>query len=262
MKKIALALLLLPLSLMAQTPSITLTPVITGLSRPVFATHCGDSRLFVVEQAGRIKVYDSAYNYLGIYLNVSNIVTQPATGGDERGLLGLAFHPNYAQNGYLYINYTRTVNGQLKSFISRYSVFANNPNKADSLSALEILSFNQPYSNHNGGCLAFGPDGYLYIGTGDGGSGNDPQGNGQKLNTYLAKMLRIDVDNGSPYVVPSDNPFVGTANVNPEIWAYGLRNPWRFSFDRINGNLWIADVGQNNYEEVNVHYNGDPAGDN
>ena len=262
MKKIALAFLLFPLCLLAQTPSITVTPVITGLSRPIYATHCGDSRLFVVEQAGRIKVYDSAYNYLGIYLNVSNIVTQPATGGDERGLLGLAFHPNYTQNGYFYINYTRTVNGQLKSFITRYSVFANNTNKADSLSALEILSFNQPYSNHNGGCLAFGPDGYLYIGTGDGGSGNDPQGNGQKLNTYLAKMLRIDVNNGTPYTVPTDNPFVGTANVNPEIWAYGLRNPWRFSFDRINGNLWIADVGQNNYEEVNVHYNGDPAGDN
>ncbi len=262
MKKLFLLLLVLPLSVLAQTPSLTLSPVITGLSKPIFLTHCGDNRVFVVEQAGRIKVYDSAYNYLGIYLNLSNIVTQPSSGGDERGLLGLAFHPNYSDNGYLYVNYTRTVSGQLKTFIARYSVFSNNPNKADSLSAFEILSFNQPFSNHNGGCLKFGPDGYLYIGTGDGGSGNDPQGNGQKMNTFLGKMLRIDVDGGSPYIVPSDNPFVGVANTFPEIWAYGIRNPWRFSFDKLNGNLWIADVGQNMYEEVNVHYNGDASGEN
>lgn len=262
MKRFFLLLTLLPFFTLAQTPSLTLTPVITGLSRPVFVTHCGDNRLFVVEQAGRIKVYDSVYNYKGIFLNVSNIVSQPSTQGDERGLLGLAFHPNYLQNGYFYINYTRTVSGQLKTFIARYSVFSNNPNKADSLSAVEILSFNQPFSNHNGGCLKFGPDGYLYIGTGDGGSANDPQGNGQKLNTYLGKMLRIDVDAGSPYAVPTDNPFVGVPNVFPEIWAYGIRNPWRFSFDKLNGNLWIADVGQNLYEEVNVHYYGDTAGDN
>ncbi len=249
-------------TLTAQTPSITLTPVITGLNKPVYLTHCGDSRVFVVEQTGRIKVYDSTYNYLGVFLNVTNIITAPTSNGDERGLLGLAFHPNYHENGFFYIAFNKTVNGQLKTALARYTVSLNNSNKADSLSGVELLSYNKPYSNHNGGCLQFGPDGYLYMGTGDGGSGNDPQGNGQKLTTYLAKMLRFDVNGTSTYTIPPSNPFVNDPNAYHEIWAYGLRNPWRFSFDKLNGNLWIADVGQNAYEEVNVHYNGTPSGEN
>jgi glucose/arabinose dehydrogenase len=173
--------------------------------------------------------------------------------GGEKGLLGLAFHPSYKSNGRFFINYTRRVSGQLQTVIAQYHVSSSDPNVADPNSGRIVLNFNQPFDNHNGGQMAFGPDGYLYIGTGDGGSGGDPQGNGQKLSTLLAKMLRIDINSGSPYAVPPDNPFVGVSGAKGEIWAYGLRNPWRFSFDRQNGKrLFVGDVGQDAWEEVDI----------
>lgn len=226
----------------------------SGFTRPVDIEHCGDSRMFVVEQAGLIWVLDSLGNKLDTFLYIDPRVNSAA---NERGLLGLAFHPNYAQNGYFFVYYTTNNAGATQ--VSRFSVRPDNPNRADPGSELYILSQAQPYNNHNGGCIKFGPDGYLYIGLGDGGSGGDPQGNGQKTTTFLGKLLRIDVNNSSqnaPYAIPPDNPFVGQAGYYPEIWAYGLRNPWRYSFDRLTGDLWIGDVGQSAREEVDFQ----PAG--
>ena len=169
------------------------------------------------------------------------------SGGGEMGLLGLAFHPDYENNGYFYVNYT--VSSPLKTRISRFQVSSENPDSADKNTELILLTFNQPYSNHNGGWIGFGPDdGYLYIGTGDGGSGGDPQNNGQSIVTFLGKILRIDIDNQDPgleYAIPADNPFVdSTGSVVKEIYAWGMRNPWRNSFDPVTGWLWSADVGQ------------------
>jgi glucose/arabinose dehydrogenase len=166
----------------------------------------------------------------------------------ERGLLGLAFHPDYANNGLFFIDYTDQ-NGN--SVIARYHVSADDPNKADPSSATQLLYVQQPFANHNGGDLAFGPDGYLYAAFGDGGSGGDPQGNGQNPSTLLGSILRLDVNAADGYAVPDSNPFAGSGSARPEIWAWGLRNAWRFSFDRTTGDLYIADVGQNNWEEVN-----------
>ncbi|MBL7826545.1 MAG: PQQ-dependent sugar dehydrogenase, partial [Saprospiraceae bacterium] len=242
-----------PLALLAQ-PKLQLTDWSTSFNRPVDIAHCGDSRMFVVEQAGIIRTLDSNGVRLDVFLDIQGRVNDNA---NERGLLGLAFHPNYAQNGYFFVYYTDNNNGATQ--VSRFSVSADNPNKADPDSELFILSAAQPYNNHNGGCIKFGPDGYLYIGLGDGGSGGDPQNNGQKKATFLGKILRIDVNNsapGAPYVVPADNPFVGQTDFLPEIWSFGWRNPWRFSFDRQTGDMWIADVGQNAREEVDF----EPAG--
>ncbi len=171
--------------------------------------------------------------------------------GSEQGLLGLAFHPNYATNGKYYVNYT---DGSGDTRVVEFLV-SSNPDSASSTER-QVLFVDQPYSNHNGGHLEFGPDGKLYVGLGDGGSGGDPQGNGQRLSTLLGKMLRIDVDAGTPYAVPSDNPFVGRAGARGEIWSYGLRNPWRYSFDSETGDMWIGDVGQDAWEEVDY----EPAG--
>ncbi|MDX1908636.1 MAG: PQQ-dependent sugar dehydrogenase [Bacteroidia bacterium] len=228
-------------------PEISLSPFVSGLTRPVDIAHAGDSRLFVVEQPGTIRIILPngtlrAEDFLDIQPRVRD-------NGSEQGLLGLAFHPQYAQNGYFYVNYT---NNQGNTRISRFRVDPGNINLADTASETILLTINQPYENHNGGDLAFGPDGYLYIALGDGGSGGDPQNYGQNPTSFLGKMLRIDVDSGTPYAIPSDNPFVGSSTVAPEIWALGLRNPWRFSFDRATGEMWIADVGQNNYEEIDV----------
>lgn len=224
-------------------PVIGLQPFATGFSAPVEITHCGDSRLFVVEQDGRIKILNpNGTANATPFLNVTTLTN--ASG--EQGLLGLAFHPNYTSNGYFYINYTN-LSGD--TVISRYSVNASNPDIANPSGTI-LLTIPQPYSNHNGGTLKFGPDGYLYIGMGDGGSGGDPENRAQNRNELLGKMLRIDVDSGFPYGIPPNNPYVGVAGAD-EIWAIGLRNPWKFSFDRQNGDLWIADVGQNLYEEVN-----------
>jgi glucose/arabinose dehydrogenase len=175
-------------------------------------------------------------------------LTTKVSRGGEQGLLSMAFHPQYATNGFFFVNYTDT-NGDTR--VERYRV-SSDPNRADPASAKQLLFVDQPYSNHNGGHILFGPDGMLYIGMGDGGSGGDPQGYGQNRNALLGKILRIDVNSGDPYGIPTNNPFVGTAGVRPEIWAYGLRNPWRLAFDRTDGTFYVADVGQNAVEEVNV----------
>jgi len=237
------------LQLQTAFPNLTFT-------RPVDLQHPGDgsNRLFVVEQAGLIRVFDNSptTSSAPIFLDIRNKVNDA---GNEEGLLGLAFHPDYEHNGCFYINYT--ANPPRRSVIARYQVRADNPNRADSTSERVLLEYSQPYENHNGGQLAFGPnDGYLYIAAGDGGSAGDPQGNGQNLRTPLGKIMRIDVDTTSgnrPYGIPADNPFANnTAGYREEIFAYGLRNPWRFSFDAVAGTLWAGDVGQSRREEVDI----------
>lgn len=237
--------------------SAALQLVTAGLSAPVYVTTPpGDTaRLFVVQQGGAIRVLRHDSLLPARFLDLSGHISA----GGERGLLSLAFHPQYASNGYFYVYYT---NPQGDIRVVRYTVSAN-PNIADSTTGDTILRvFHETYDNHDGGLLLFGPDGLLYAGLGDGGSGGDPSGNGQNLDTLLAKILRLDVDGGSPYAVPADNPFVGHAGQRGEIWLYGLRNPWRFSFDRTTGALYIGDVGQNNWEEVNVLSAGSAAGVN
>ncbi len=227
-----------------------------GFSSPVAITNAGDERLFVVERGGLIRIIDGSGAVEGTpFLDLSGIITS----GGERGLLGLAFHPGYEENGFFFVNYTDL---EGNTVIARYSVSADNANLADEASGYMILNIDQPYQNHNGGDLHFGPDGYLYIGTGDGGSGGDPQNNAQDLSSLLGKMLRIDINDGTPYAIPPDNPYVMEGEAAAEIWASGLRNPWRFSFDRQTGDLWIADVGQNAVEEVNVVPAGTGAGSN
>ena len=237
--------------------SAALQLVTSGLSYPDFVTTpAGDTaRLFVVEQTGAIRVVQHDSLLPTPFLNLTGHIGF----GGERGLLSMAFHPSYASNGHFYVYYTNPA-GDIR--IVRYTASAN-PNIADSTSGDTILSaFHETNDNHNGGLLLFGPDGKLYAGLGDGGSAGDPPGNGQNLDTLLAKILRLDVDGASPYAVPADNPFVGHAGERGEIWLYGLRNPWRFSFDRTSGDLYIGDVGQNLYEEVDVLAAGSPAGVN
>lgn len=227
----------------AQT--IVLQPFASGFNAPVAMAHAGDERMFVVQQGGLIRIVAPDGSIAATpFLNISSLVVS----GGERGLLGLAFHPQYETNGYFYVNYTRSGDGA--TVIARYTRSASNPDLADNASAQILMVIPQPFSNHNGGSLAFGPDGYLYIGTGDGGSGGDPGNRSQNINDNLGKMLRIDVDGAAPYTNPATNPFVGVAG-NDEIWATGLRNPWKFSFDTLTGDLWIADVGQNALEEIN-----------
>ncbi len=216
-----------------------------GLEAPLYLTAPpGDARLFVVEQPGRIRVIKDGQLLPRPFLDITAKVGY----GGERGLLGLAFHPRYAQNGWFYVDYT---DGNGDTRVERYAAPPAG-DTADPLSAHQVLFVAQPYANHNGGDVLFGPDGMLYIGMGDGGSGGDPHGNGQSLGTLLGKLLRLDVDGGDPYAVPPDNPFVGRAGARGEIWAYGLRNPWRLAFDSTGGLLYIADVGQNAWEEVDV----------
>jgi len=238
-------------------PKIRLQDYASGFVRPVDIAHCGDSRLFIVEQRGYIWILDSLGNRLqDTFLNIDARVR---SNGNEQGLLGLAFPPDYAESGYFYVNYTREPDGDTR--VSRFSRDSLHPNKADPNSEFIILTQDQPYANHNGGCVKFGPDGYLYTGLGDGGNANDPQGNGQKKNTFLGKILRIDVSNSSvlqPYVVPPDNPFTGNTDYFPEIWSLGWRNPWRFSFDRLTGDMWVGDVGQGTYEEIDFEPAGTP----
>ncbi len=219
--------------------------VIQGLSSPLYLTApADDPRLFVVEQAGRVRIVEDGQLLGAPFLDISDRVGS----GGERGLLSIAFHPDYASNGYFYASYTDK-SGDTR--IERYSVSAD-PNVADPVSAALVLYVEQPFSNHNGGLIVFGPDGKLFVGLGDGGDGGDPMGHGQQTGTLLGALLRIDVDGGAPFTVPADNPFVGDPDGRDEIWAYGLRNPWRFSFDREAGDLYIADVGQRRWEEVNV----------
>ncbi|MCF1192616.1 PQQ-dependent sugar dehydrogenase [Mangrovimonas sp. AS39] len=224
---------------------IELELVSNGFDDPVAIRNAFDDRLFVVEQGGTIQIIqENGIVNTTPFLDISSQIS----GGGERGLLGLAFHPNYTANGYFFVNYT---NSSGDTVISRFTTNEANPDLADLDSENIILTLDQPFTNHNGGDLAFGPDGYLYIANGDGGSGGDPGDRAQDLNELLGKVLRLDIDNGNPYSIPADNPFVGNPNALDEIWAIGLRNPWRFSFDLENGDLWIADVGQNEIEEIN-----------
>ena len=227
---------------------------------PVGIHHSGDgsNRIFIVEQEGRIKVFDNDENQntSQTFLDIRSLVDQDG-GYTEEGLLGLAFHPNYSENGYFYVNYTE--HNPRRNVIARYSVDPDDPNEADYFSSEIILEVNQPYTNHNGGQMGFGEDGYLYISFGDGGSAGDPQDNGQNLATLLGSIIRIDVDNpsdGLNYSIPSDNPFINTPNARSEIYAYGLRNVWKFSWDWETGFLWAADVGQNAWEEIDIVYPG------
>ncbi len=223
------------------------TVVASGLSRPVYLTSPpGDPRLFIVQQSGSIRAVENGQLLARPFLDLSGQVS----GGNEQGLLSMAFHPDYANNGFFYVNFTD--NGGTTRIV-RYTVSAGDPNLADAGSALTILSVPQPFGNHNGGHLLFGADGMLYIPLGDGGSGGDPDNRAQDTSTLLGSLLRIDVDGGAPYTIPTDNPFAaGQGGARPEIWAYGLRNPWRVAFDRSEDVLYVADVGQNSIEEVNA----------
>ncbi|MGH2791790.1 MAG: PQQ-dependent sugar dehydrogenase [Actinomycetota bacterium] len=223
---------------------LDLEPVAGGLDSPLGVTHAGDAsgRLFIVEQTGAIRVMRDGELLDEPFLEVSEAIVA----GGEQGLLGLAFHPDYTRNGRFFIDYT-DVNGDT---VVAEVVVSDDPDRADEDSVRTLLQVDQPYSNHNGGQLAFGPDGFLYVALGDGGSAGDPEDNGQNTDVLLGKLLRLDVDSGEPYGIPDDNPFANEGG-EPEIWAYGLRNPWRFSFDAKTGDLWIADVGQGEFEEIN-----------
>ena len=233
--------------------------VTSGLDKPEGLVNAGDGsgRLFIIEQGGLIRVLKDGNLLPTPFLDMTTKVSCCG----EQGLLGLAFHPKYLENGYFYIDYTEKVNGQLYTVISRYNVSANDPNQADPGSEMRLLHIEQPFQNHNGGELQFGPEGYLYIGMGDGGSFGDPNGNGQSLQTLLGKILRIDVDSSEPYAIPPENPFIDEGGMW-EIWLYGLRNPWRFSFDRLTGDLYIGDVGQDAWEEISYLPMGNPGGEN
>lgn len=233
-------------SLILNSQNINLEEFATGLSNPVEITNAGDSRLFVVQQDGIIKIVQpngtvNAANFL----NISSKVTF----NGERGLLGLAFHPQYSTNGYFFVYYNNTA-GNIT--LARYTVSTTDPNTADPNSEKIMLNITKPFTNHNGGSIHFAPDGNLWVITGDGGSGGDPNNNAQNKNALLGKMLRIDVNSAGPYNIPADNPFVGTSiDGADEVWAYGLRNAWKFSFDLTTGNAMIADVGQGAIEEIN-----------
>jgi glucose/arabinose dehydrogenase len=250
-----LSFVFLMLTASASAQNVLLTPIATGLEMPVALAHAGDTRLFIALQRGRIVIYDGTAVLTTPFLDIRSLV---ACCG-ERGLLGLAFHPRARENGFFFVYYTRS-DGDI--VVARYRV-SSDPNRADHGSATILLTIeHSQFSNHNGGQLAFGPDGYLYFGTGDGGSQGDPSNRAQNLGDYLGKIHRIDVDSGSPYAIPSSNPFVQTPGALREIWAYGLRNPWRFSFDRETGDLWIADVGQNLWEEVDLQPRTSAGGEN
>ncbi|MCA9097009.1 MAG: PQQ-dependent sugar dehydrogenase [Planctomycetaceae bacterium] len=227
--------------------------------RPILLTNAGDgsNRIFVPSEQGTIHVFDNASGPQNtrIFLDITDRVVYDDKQNEE-GFLGMAFDPNYKTNGHLYVYYTSTAAPHL-SVISRFTVSKDNPDYVDPKTELELLRIPQPFWNHNGGTLAFGPDGYLYVGLGDGGAGGDPMGNGQNLNTLLGKILRIDVhhpaaDGKTNYSIPADNPFANRPNARGEIWAYGVRNIWRHSFDRKTGQLWAADVGQDLWEEINI----------
>lgn len=225
---------------------VTLAPMVTkGLENPVFLTHAGDgsTRLFVVEQPGRIRVLEGPALLPAPFLDITKLVLF----GGERGLLGLAFHPDYRHNGRFFVNYTRNPDGATVVAEYRRGPTATSASQEERI----LLIVPQPYPNHNGGMVAFGPDGYLYIGLGDGGSKGDPGNRAQNPEDLLGKILRIDVDRGDPYGIPMDNPFAKGGG-RPEIYAVGLRNPWRFAFDAETGSLWVADVGQYKWEEIDL----------
>ena len=238
--------------------SVALQLVASGLLRPVAVRNAGDGsgRLFIVEQGGRIRVVDRDGLQTDPFLDITSRVRDS---GSEQGLLGLAFHPDFASNGRFFVNYT-DLGGD--TVIAEFARSETDPGRSDPSSESIIMTIEQPYSNHNGGDIAFGPDGYLWIATGDGGGAGDPEGNGQDLDSLLGKLLRIDVERGSAYTIPPDNPLIDTPGARHEIWAYGLRNPWRFSFDRQTGDLFIGDVGQGSREEIDFEPRSDPGGRN
>jgi glucose/arabinose dehydrogenase len=239
-----LSIVLFLVAATAAAQDVLLQQIASGLTQPVALTHAGDTRLFITQQIGTIVIYDGTGLRATPFLDIRSLVLD----NGERGLLSVAFHPHYSQNGFFFVYYTNS-NGD--NSIARYKVSASDPNLADAASGTILLTIPHPnFANHNGGQLQFGPDGCLYIGTGDGGSGGDPNNHGQDLTQLLGKILRIDVDHGLTYTVPPSNPFLALSPARNEIWAYGLRNPWRFSFDRETGDLWIGDVGQDKYEEV------------
>jgi len=258
MRPIILSLCLLCWSgLSLAQPDLAFSELASGFARPVDIAHADDDRLFVVEQRGTIRIIEGDGTVRSdFFLDLRDRVN---TSAFERGLLGLVFHPDYANNGYFYVNYTGSGG---TTYIARFSVSASDANQGDPSSEKTILTVDQPYDNHNAGDLAFGPDGYLYIPLGDGGAGGDPLDHGQDLSSLLGAMLRIDVNGGDPYAIPSDNPFVNDANARDEIWSYGWRNPWRISFDRQNGDLWVGDVGQGDFEEISFQAAGTPGGGN
>ena len=228
--------------------AVQLSEFASGFNNPVHITNAGDgsNRVFVVEQRGRIYELDAAGEQRREFLNIQSRVTS----GGESGLLSAAFHPNFATNGRFFVYYTD--NGgdvQVSEFIVEDDTSKGIPDEGKEKT---VLTQSQPAWNHNGGQIAFGPDGFLYIGLGDGGGGGDTYGNGQRPDTFLSKILRIDIDSGNPYSIPEDNPFIGVEDHRSETWAWGLRNPWRFSFDRKSGEMWIADVGQNQWEEIHI----------
>jgi glucose/arabinose dehydrogenase len=227
----------------------TWQPLVGGLQRPVDLQPDGSGRLFAVEKVGRIRIIEKDQLLEAPFLDITDRV---GSRSNEQGLLGLAFHPQYGENGRFFVNYT-DLNGD--TVIARFHV-SEDPNLADPNSEVKLLGVDQPAANHNGGVLAFGPDGYLYAGLGDGGSQGDPNGNAQNTAVLLGKILRLDVDSAEPYTIPADNPF------GSEVWAYGLRNPWRLSFDKATGDLYIADVGGSQWEEVDVLPAGSPGGKN
>jgi hypothetical protein len=228
--------------------NLRLEPVASGLNSPLYVTApAGDARLFIVEQVGRIRIVKDGQLLATPFLDIRGKVRHSG----EQGLLSVAFHPSYASNGFFYVNYTDTSGTNGDTYVERYTV-SGNPDVANVASAKLILFVDQPYSNHNGGHVLFGPDEMLYIAMGDGGSGGDPQNHGQNRGDILGDLLRIDVNNGDPYAIPPNNPFVNTAGARGEIWGWGLRNPWRIAFDPAAGALYIADVGQNQWEEINV----------
>jgi len=245
-----------PSSTPARVPTgVGATVVVRGLAGPVDVTDAddGSGRLFVVEHGGRIRIVKDGVVAARPFLDISHRVSCCS----ERGLLGLAFHPGYPADPRFFVDYTDV---QGNTVVASFRVSPTDRDLADPASETVILNVDQPFQNHNGGAVVFGPDGKLYISVGDGGSSGDPLGNGQDLGTMLAKVLRIDIDvpagSTRPYAIPTDNPFISDPMAKPEIWLNGLRNPWRIRFDRTTGNLWIGDVGQGNWEEVDV----DPAG--
>ncbi len=242
----------------ASTDGVTTQLVATGFKRPTFVTNAGDGsgRLFVLEKSGVISVIDKDGKKDSTpFLDITSLVRST---GNEQGLLGLAFHPDFATNGRFFVDYTAL---NADNTVAEFHV-SRTGGPADPAPVKKLLGVPDQYPNHNGGMLAFGPDGYLYISMGDGGSGGDPDGNGQNLGAYLGKILRVDVNAGDPYGIPTTNPFLKIAGARSEIWAYGLRNPWRFTFDRDTGDLWIGDVGQNKYEEIDFQAAADKGGAN
>ena len=240
-----------------------LTPVADGFTRPLYLTQAGDdsNRIFIIEQVGKIWILRDGQLEDQPFLDIEDIISPGARTNafSEQGLLGLAFHPDYRENGAFFIYYT---DRQGRTVVARYQVEAGDPDVTDAASGQILFQLAQPYANHNGGHIEFGPDGYLYIALGDGGAANDPLGAGQNRQLLLGSILRIDIDSAEPYAIPPDNPFVDEAAARAEIWAYGLRNVWRFSFDRATGDMYMADVGQNQWEEINFQPSDSAGGEN